>query len=143
MLQMASVGMTSGSRGPAHKNEDRSFDWKHCMQTEQWLLTAGGRIRCQRCQATSKRSRLQCGSPAVSGKHVCVIHGGCSNGPRTEAGRARCTAAKTVHGQSTRQAREELSEELLRLALLEEVARTAGIITGPRSRGRRPGYRKA
>lgn len=93
-------------------------------------------------QATSKRSRLQCGSPAVSGKHVCVIHGGCSNGPRTEAGRARCAAAKTVHGNSTRQARRELSEELAYLAKLEQTGRLVGLITGPRSRGRRPGYRK-
>ena len=114
------------------------------MQSKQtWLFTAGNKIQCRRCQATSKRTHLQCGAPAMSGKNVCRFHGGRSTGPRTEAGRARCTAAKTVHGQSTRQARAELSEELLRLALLEEVARTAGIITGPRSRGRRPGYRKA
>ena len=111
------------------------------MQTEQWLITAGGRIRCQRCQANSKRSRLQCGSPAVSGKHVCFIHGGRSTGPRTEAGKARIAAAMTVHGNSTRQARAELSEELVQLAILEELARMAGVITG-RSRGRRPGYRK-
>jgi hypothetical protein len=78
----------------------------------------------------------------MSGKNVCRFHGGRSTGPRTEAGRARCAAAKTVHGQSTRQARAELSEELLQLALLEEIARMTGIITGPRSRGRRPGYRK-
>lgn len=139
---MASVGTTAGSRGPAHKNEDSSIDWKHCMQTEQWLLTAGGRINCQRCQATSKRSRLQCGSPAVSGKHVCVIHGGRSTGPRTEAGRVKCAQVKTVHGQSTRKIRLELSEELLKVAMLEEMARISGMITGPRSRGRTPGYRK-
>ena len=48
----------------------------------------------------------------------------------------------TVHGNSTRKARRELSEELMQLAILEELARTAGVITG-RSRGRRPGYRKA
>jgi hypothetical protein len=114
------------------------------MQSKQtWLLTAGNKIQCRRCQATSKRTHLQCGAPAMSGKNVCRFHGGRSAGPRTEAGRARCAAAKTVHGQSTRQARAELSEELLHLALLEEVARMAGIITGPRSRGRRPGYRKA
>lgn len=112
------------------------------MQTEQWLITAGGRIRCQRCQATSKRSRLQCGSPAVSGKHVCFIHGGRSTGPRTEAGKARIAAALTVHGHSTRQARRELSEELIQLAILEQTGRLVGLITGPRSRGRRPGYRK-
>ena len=112
------------------------------MHPEQWLLTGGGRILCQRCQATSKRTRLQCGSPAMSGKQVCRIHGGRSTGPKTEAGRARCVAAKTVHGQSTRQSRIELSEELVHLALVEDLARMLGMITGPRSRGRRTGYRK-
>jgi len=139
---MASKRKTVGSRGAVNKNEDGSFDWKHCMQTEQWLITAGGKIRCQRCQAMSKRSRLQCGSPAVAGKHVCVIHGGRSTGPLTEAGRAKCAQIKTVHGQSTRQSRLELREELIRVAMIEEMARMIGMITGPRSRGRRPGYRK-
>jgi hypothetical protein len=48
----------------------------------------------------------------------------------------------TVHGNSTRQARAELSAELVQLAILEELARSIGMIT-VRSRGRRPGYRKA
>lgn len=113
------------------------------MQKQTWLLTAGNRIHCRRCQATSKRTRLQCGAPALSGKNVCRFHGGHSTGPRTEAGRARCAAAKTVHGLSTRQARAELSAELVQLAMLEELARMAGVITGPHFRGRRPGYRKA
>jgi hypothetical protein len=142
MLQVAPECMTIGSRSAVNRNFDRSFVWKHCVQTEQWLITAGGRIRCQRCQAMSKRSRLQCGSPAVSGKLVCVIHGGRSTGPRTEAGRVKCAQVKTVHGQSTRKIRLELSEELIQVAMLEEIARFSGMISGPRSRGRRPGYRK-
>jgi hypothetical protein len=78
----------------------------------------------------------------MSDKNVCRFHGGRSAGPRTESGRARCAAAKTVHGNSTRQARRELSEELANLAMLEQTGRLVGLITGPRSRGRRPGYRK-
>ena len=78
----------------------------------------------------------------MSGRNVCRFHGGRSTGPRTEAGKARIAAAMTVHGLSTRQARAELSEELVQLAFLEELARGIGMITGPRSRGRRPGYRK-
>ena len=69
--------------------------------------------------------------------------GGGSTGPRIEAGKARIAAAMTVNGQSTRQARSELSAELVNLALLEELGRRIGLIVGPRSRGRRPGYRKA
>ena len=78
----------------------------------------------------------------MKGKQVCKVHGGRSTGPRTEAGRARCAQAKTVHGEATRQARKELSEELTQLALLEELGRAVGLITGPRARGRRPGWRK-
>ena len=111
------------------------------MQKQTWLLTAGNKIHCRRCQATSKRTRLQCGAPALSGKTVCKFHGGRSTGPLTEAGKARIAAAKTVHGNSTRQARAELSAELVQLAILEELALSIGILT-ERSRGRRPGYRK-
>ena len=41
------------------------------MQKQTWLLTAGNKIHCRRCQAMSKRTRLQCGAPAMSGKNVC------------------------------------------------------------------------
>ena len=115
------------------------------QSNETWLITAGSRIRCRRCQAACRGH--QCGAPALSGSSLslCRIHiyDGRLHGPRTEAGRARCGAAHWVHGNSTRQARAELSEELVQLAILEELARSIGMITGPRSRGRRPGYRKA
>lgn len=50
------------------------------------LITAGGKIRCMRCQAMSKRTRLQCGAAAMKGKRVCYTHGGKSTGPKTTAG---------------------------------------------------------
>ena len=105
----------------------------------EFMTTAGGKISCRRCQAMSKRTWLQCGAPAISGKAVCRFHGGLSTGPRTEAGRARCAAAKTIHGQSSRKARAECREEMIQLALLEELGRISGLIVGPRTRGRRPG----
>jgi hypothetical protein len=107
-----------------------------------FLETAGGRIRCLRCRARSKRTGNQCAAPAMTGKFVCKTHGGASTGPRTAAGRARCAAARTVHGLDTRKARQELSEALVELKGLEEVARLIGLISGPRSPGRPPGYRK-
>ena len=82
------------------------------------LSTAGGRIVCKQCQAMSKRTRLQCKSPAVKGKSVCRIHGGRSNGPRTAEGRQRCAEAKTVHGNETRANRAERKQKSL---LLHEV----------------------
>ena len=107
-----------------------------------FLETAGGRIRCLRCRARSKRTGQQCGAPAISGKAVCKAHGGFSKGPLTAKGRARCAAAKTIHGTETRKARRELSEGLTHLRALEDLARALGMIEGPRSPGRPAGYRK-
>ena len=42
---------------------------------EPFILTLGGRIRCPRCQAKSKRTKQQCRSPAIRGKRVCKVHG--------------------------------------------------------------------
>ena len=80
------------------------------IQKENELLTAGGRIRCPRCQARSKRHGGQCGAPAIQGKRVCRFHGGLSRGPTTAAGRQRCAEAKTIHGEQTRAKRKRASE---------------------------------
>jgi len=77
------------------------------LYSESILTTAGGRIVCQRCSAMSKRTKLQCGGPAVKGKTKCKFHGGLSTGPTSELGRQICSAAKTVHGKDTRAAREK------------------------------------
>ena len=74
------------------------------------LVTAGGRIRCARCQALSKRTKLQCQAPAMKGKAVCRFHGGKSTGPRTAEGRARCAQAKLIHGRETKAKRIQASE---------------------------------
>jgi hypothetical protein len=108
-------------------------------EKEAFILTLGGRVWCPRCQAKSKRTKLQCQSPAVRGKAVCRTHGGLSTGPKTKAGRIRCAAAKTIHGRETRQHRADTSSKLGELYELEVMARAAGIITGPKVRGRTPG----
>jgi hypothetical protein len=77
---------------------------------ERLIQIAGGRILCRRCSARAKRSGQQCQSPAVNGKNVCRVHGGKSRGPITADGRARCAAAKTVHGLETRAKREQASK---------------------------------
>ena len=79
---------------------------QHQNTFESHVLLIGGRIRAPRCQALSKRSKLQCGKAALTGKRVCMFHGGKSRGPVTEDGRKRCAIAKTVHGYETRAARE-------------------------------------
>ena len=74
---------------------------------EGMLTTAGGKIVCRRCSAMSKRTKLQCGGPAIKGKTKCKFHGGLSTGPNSELGRQICSAAKTIHGKDTRVAREK------------------------------------
>jgi len=71
-------------------------------------------------------------------KTKCRFHGGKSTGPKTEAGRQRCAEAKTIHGRETRKARTERSLDSARLAVLESVGFAIGLMSGGRTRGRRP-----
>ena len=108
------------------------------LHIEQTLKTLGGRVTCQRCQAKSKRTKLQCAAPALKGKRVCKTHGGRSTGPKTETGRQRCAQAKTIHGHDTREARTERSLGSARLAVLESIGFAIGLLRGTKTRGRRP-----
>ena len=105
---------------------------------EQNLKTLGGRITCQRCQARSKRTKLQCGAPALRNKYVCLTHGGRSTGPRTEEGRQRCAEAKTIHGTESRKTRTERAEAMRRLRALEDFGHALGLIIGTKTPGRKP-----
>lgn len=105
---------------------------------EHYLSTFGGKIRCIRCNATSKRTKSQCSAPAIKGKTKCKNHGGRSEGPVTVEGRARCAEAKMVHGQETRQGRIERGKAMKRLRELEEIGQALGFIDGPRIPGRKP-----
>ena len=102
------------------------------------FLTAGGCIRCLQCSAKSKRTGLQCRAPAIAGKTKCRFHGGKSTGPKTQEGRQRCAQARTIHGQETTSIRMERSLAGARLAVLESVGFAIGMMTGPRTPGRRP-----
>ena len=108
------------------------------LHLEQTLTTLGGRVVCQRCQAKSKRTKLQCAAPALKGKRVCKTHGGRSTGPKTKEGRQRCSEAKTIHGRETREARNERSLASAMLAVLEAAGFSIGLMSGGRTRGRRP-----
>ena len=102
------------------------------------FFTLGGRVECNQCQARSSRTKLQCRAPAIKGKRVCKWHGGRSTGPKTEAGRQRCADAKTIHGRETREARTERSLSSARLAVLEAVGFSIGLMSGGRTRGVKP-----
>ena len=102
------------------------------------ITTLGGRIRCNQCQAMSKRSQQQCRGPAIQGKSVCRMHGGKRSGPKTKAGRLRCANAKTIRGFDTRQARTERALGMRRLRELEDLGHLLGIMSGPKTPGRKP-----
>ena len=85
------------------------------------IFLAGGRIHAFRCQALSKRSKLQCKKAALKGKSVCMFHGGKSTGPVILAGKRRCAIAKTVHGREPRVARTYRAEKFQELKALFEI----------------------
>ncbi len=101
-------------------------------------VIAGGHITCNQCQAMSKRSRQRCKAPAMKGKAVCLTHGGRSTGPKTEAGKLRARTPNLKHGRETREARTERSLASARLAVLEAVGFSIGLMSGTRSRGVKP-----
>jgi hypothetical protein len=74
----------------------------------------------------------------MKGKNVCKTHGGLSTGCKTEAGRQRLAKAKTIHGRETRKTRSKRSLASARLAVLEAVGFSIGLLKGTKTRGRRP-----
>jgi hypothetical protein len=108
---------------------------------EHYLFTFGGKIRCIRCNATSKRTKQQCMAPAMKSKNICRTHGGKSTGPKTAEGMARCAEAKTVHGWETRQGRIERGKAMARLRQLEKIGHEFGFVVGARIPGRKPKIR--
>ena len=98
------------------------------MQNPDPFIAVFGGTAVPRCQARSKHSGCQCRKAAMTGKRVCRTHGGASTGPRTEAGRARCADAKTVHGRETRAIRAKRDAKLRELRELEHWMKGAGLI---------------
>ena len=106
---------------------------------ETYITLAGGRIRCLRCTAKSVRSGLQCAKPAMKSSRTqkCSHHGGRATGPKTAEGRQRIAQAHTIHGESTKVARQEYSKASAELSQLEDALHLLGLTTAPRTRGRK------
>ncbi len=113
------------------------------MEKTQKISTAGGRIVCNRCQASSKGTKLQCGRPAMRRKSVCQFHGGKSTGPKTPEGKERSRQANLKSGEYTQESMLQRNHTLLGLAYLEEVAHLLSMTSGSKTRGPKPrGYAK-
>lgn len=113
------------------------------INKEKILSSAGGRIKCPRCQATSKRTKLQCGRPALKGKSVCDFHGGKSTGPKTEEGKERSRQAHIKSGEFTQESRLRHNCALLNLAYIEDMMHMLGMTSADRTRGPKPtGYQR-
>jgi hypothetical protein len=106
---------------------------------ENYLSTAGGRIRCLRCTAQSTRTGQQCRRPALneSKTQKCQFHGGRGSGPKTALGIAKIVASRTIHGQESRIAKAHRSAASAHISQLEDAVYLLGMATGPRSRGRK------
>ncbi len=110
---------------------------------EEYLSTAGGKIKCLRCTAKSVRSGNQCLKPALKSSRTnkCAHHGGRNKGPVTEAGKARSAAAHVKTGEFTKRAIRERSEKLAEMMQLEDAMHVLKMTTATRTRGRKPnGY---
>jgi len=108
---------------------------------EQYLTTAAGKIRCLRCTAKSSRTKLQCGKPALNSSRTqkCQVHGG---RPHSAAALRRIAEANTVHGEASKAAKQQYSDDSVLMHELEDAVYVLKMAEGPRTRGRKPvGYR--
>ena len=108
------------------------------------LITGGGKITCLRCTAMSKRTRVQCGKPALKSSKTqkCDFHGGKSTGPKTLEGKSRISQAHKTQGNETVQMRVERQKKALFFAQIEDVLHVLNSHTGGRMRGPKPtGYK--
>ena len=106
-----------------------------------YLLTGGGKIVCLRCTAKSSRTKQQCGRPAIktSRTQKCQYHGG---RPHTEETLKRISEANTLHGQSTKAAKEQYIHDSALMHELEDAIAVLKMGEGPRIRGPKPkGYK--
>jgi len=111
---------------------------------EPFLITAGGRIKCRRCTATSSYTKEQCKRPAakISKTSKCSRHGGLSTGPKTKEGKDAIRRAHWKDGESTNEAREKQSAKNLMFCYLEDLVNHLPLMPVSNKRvGRKPkGY---
>ena len=108
---------------------------------ETHVSVAGGRIRCLRCTASSTRTKMQCGRPALKASRTqkCQFHGG---RPHKADVLRRISEANVLHGEATKAAKQQYRHDSALIHELEDAMRVLEIGEGPRIRGRKPmGYK--
>jgi len=136
MLSSRIGGLMSDSIRKLMSLDDCTADGK-----VKYLITGGGQITCLRCTAQSTRTKLQCGRPAIktSRTQKCQYHGG---RPHTAETLQRISEANTLHGQSTKSAKEQYRHDSALMHELEDAVRVLRMGEGPRIRGPKPkGYK--
>ncbi len=88
----------------------------------------------RRCHAKAKSTGVQCQNPAAHGTPVCRNHGA----RRPENIKRGSDSPGYKHGNRTKAAEQEASRAAVRLRELEAIARDAGMLNGPKTRGRKP-----
>ena len=107
----------------------------------QYLQTAGGNITCLRCTAQSSRTKQQCCRPAIktSRTQKCQFHGG---RPHSEETLKRISEANSIHGQASKEAKEQYRHDSALMHELEDAIAVLKMGEGPRIRGPKPkGYK--
>lgn len=102
------------------------------------LLTACGRISCRRCLGVAARSGNQCGRPALRNSQIarCQNHGGSGHVQKSVQPCKR--RSRQVHGNETRSARLQRSEEAAHLAHLISCLQVLGEADVKHRAGRPP-----
>ena len=106
-----------------------------------YLWTGGGKICCKRCTASSTRTKMQCGRPALKASRTqkCQFHGG---RPHKAEVLQRIANANTLHGEATKAAKKQYRDDSAFIHELEDAMRVLKMGEGPRIRGRKPsGYK--
>ena len=125
----------------AKLNEIRHGDGCLPDGKQQYLVTGGGKIVCLRCTANSTRTKLQCGRPAIktSRTQKCQFHGG---RPHSEETLQRISEANTIHGQATKEAKEQYRHDCAQIHELQDAVYVLKMGEGPKIRGPKPkGYK--
>ena len=108
---------------------------------ELFVTLAGGGIRCLRCTASSTRTKLQCGRPALKASRTqkCQFHGG---RPHKADALQRISEANFLHGEATKAAKQQYRHDSALIHELEDAIQVLKMGEGPRIRGRKPmGYK--